>query len=447
MVSCMSRDAGLGSPSWRTHFERRLATRSRIAKLTQWGSVSLGPPRFVDGNHAFYLHDGQRHLAWMLAAIGQAKKRVDLEIYIFEPDGTGRAIRDALAAAAARGVIVRLLYDAVGGSNAGASFFAPIITAGGYVTEFNPVAPWRLRVGRLGRKQTWEPNHRDHRKVLVCDTTVAWAKITEEHDPDDAPPEVPSPGEADEEATIAITGGRNIADNYLGSALGNGQWRDCGAVLFGPIAVRLGMMFDSMWEHAAGDDIDVKDFESPELGDFSVMALGSQPGFLNLLQFAISTMARAVHREIRISCAYFIPNARLRRALRFLARHRRTCKLIIPLHNDLRIVAAASRHFLGTLLKSGVEIYRYAADTLHEKTLIYDRKVTIVGSSNLDQRSFRLNYELSVIVIGERFATPVVKWHEIDISDSERYTLDAWERRPWWEKVVDWFWSLFRSQL
>ena len=283
--------------------------------------------------------------------------------------------------------------------------------------------------------------------ATTCDTTVRWAKEAAEHDPDGPPPDAPPEDAASEEATIAITGGRNIADNYLGRALGNGQWRDCGAVLFGPVGIRLAAMFDAMWEHAAGQDLTAPKLTSPELGTFAIMPLGSQPGFLNLLQWAISTMARAVHREIRISCAYFIPTSRLRRALRFLARHRRACKLIIPLHNDVPMVAAASRHFLGTLLKAGVEIYRYAAETLHEKTLIYDGKVTVVGSSNLDQRSFRLNYELSVIVIGERFAGPVIKWHDADLLDSERYTLEAWQTRPLWEKVTDWFWSLFRSQL
>jgi cardiolipin synthase len=233
----------------------------------------------------------------------------------------------------------------------------------------------------------------------------------------------------------------------LGFALGNGQWRDCGAVIFGPVCIRLGKMFDKMWEHAAGPDVTPPPLHSPHLGSMPIMALGSQPGFLNLLQYSISTLARAVHNEIRISCAYFIPTGRLRRVLRWLARHRRNCKLIIPLHNDVPMVAAASRHFLGTLLKAGVEVYRYAAETLHEKTLIYDRSVTIVGSSNLDQRSFRLNYELSVIVIGESFAAPVVRWHDADLLDSERYSLEAWQTRPLWEKVADWFWSLFRSQL
>jgi cardiolipin synthase len=111
------------------------------------------------------------------------------------------------------------------------------------------------------------------------------------------------------------------------------------------------------------------------------------------------------------------------------------------------MVAAASRHFLGRLLRAGVEIYLYAAETLHEKTLVYDRRITVLGSSNLDQRSFRLNYELSIVVVGESFAAPIVRFHERDIQDSQRYTLEEWRTRPLWEKFTDWFWSLFRNQL
>ena len=121
--------------------------------------------------------------------------------------------------------------------------------------------------------------------------------------------------------------------------------------------------------------------------------------------------------------------------------------MVIPLHNDLPMVAAASRYFLGALLRGGVEIYRYAREVLHDKTIVYDRVLTVVGSSNVDQRSFRLNYELSLVVLDEELAERVAASHERDIELSERYTLAAWRSRPWWERVVDWFWSLFRNQL
>jgi cardiolipin synthase A/B len=443
-----SHEGKLGSPEWRRSFERKLARQAVLAKLTQWRSVNPVPPEFVDGNLGFYLHDGATQLSWMLAAIRQAKRRVDFEIYIFEPDAVGRAVLHELVEAAKRGVCVRLLYDAVGGANAGRAFFQPLTNAGGQVVEFNPVQPWRVRVGRLGLKQAWEPNQRDHRKLCVCDTSVAWAKAASTRSPDDDPPPLPTGELAFVESTIAITGGRNVADHYLGKPLGHGQWRDCGVILFGPVSVVLGDMFASMWEHADGLEADPAAFSSPIVGELSVLPLGSQPGFMNLLQWGISRMAILVEHELRISCAYFVPNTRMRRALAKVAKHvDGSCRIVVPLHSDVPIVSAASRHILGKLLRAGVQIYRYAAETLHEKTMIYDRIVTVVGSSNIDQRSFKLNYELSVVILGEAFAAPIVKWHDADLAVSQRYTLADWQSRPLWEKVRDWFWALFRSQL
>lgn len=440
------RGGSIGSPAWRAAFERKLSKRSRLATLTPWRSASSEALRFIDGNHAFYLHDGRDQLAWMLAAIRRARRRVDLEAYIYEPDDVGRALLRALVEAAQRGVFVRVMFDALGAADAGPEFFEPLIAAGGHVEEFHPVKPWRLRMSRIGRMQTWEPNHRDHRKLLVCDATLGWAKASRSsRTPAEPPSDVGS--EDDEPSAVAITGGRNVGENYLGKALGKGQWRDCGVVMFGPVASRLGAMFDEMWDLAEGTDRAPPPLSSGAVGDLAVLPLGSQPGIVNLLQWALSRMAASVRTELRISCAYFVPSVRWRRALAAVCRRSASCKVVIPLHNDVPIVAAASRHLLGGLLRAGVEVFRYAAETLHEKTLIYDRAVTVVGSSNLDQRSFKLNYELSVIVIGEAFAAPVVERHDADLALSERYTLALWRDRPLWEKVSDWFWSLFRSQL
>lgn len=437
--------SGLGSATWREQFERKLATQARLGRLGRFRSVAVEKARFVDHNRAFYVHDGQIQYAWMLAAIDRALTRVDFEMYIFDPDDTGVAIRDALARAAARGVKVRLLYDSIGSANAGPSFFAPITAAGGEAIEFNPMAPWRLRMSKLGRTQRWQPNNRDHRKLLVCDVPLAFADAAS--DTERLPPtEVPE-GDDGPRVTLSITGGRNVAEHYLALALGHGQWRDCGIVMFGPIGVELARMFDAMWDHAEGPSVAVPPLPPTRTGELSIMALGSQPGFTNLLAWALSRMATAVKKELRISCAYFVPTARWRKALSHLARRLLACKIVVPLHNDVPMVAAASRHLLGALLKAGVEIHRYAAEVLHEKTFIYDGNVTVIGSSNIDQRSFRLNYELSVIVLGETFAAPVVAWHDADIRDSQVYTLAEWRQRPLWQKIGDWFFALFRAQL
>ncbi|MFO0555962.1 MAG: phospholipase D-like domain-containing protein [Polyangiaceae bacterium] len=439
----VDRRSEIGSPAWIESFQRKLQDRARLGRYTRLRSVSPSLPEFVPGNQAFYLHDGQLHLDWMVAAIESARYRVDLEMYIFSNDESGRRVRDALVHAAKRGVVVRVLYDSIGSGEAGHSFFQPLVEAGARVVEFNPVAPWRLRMGRLGRTQHWQPNNRDHRKLLVCDTPVSWARASYR---EGEVPCCPEPDDPDRGA-IAITGGRNIGDEYLGAPLGAGQWRDCGVVIFGPVVRHLGELFDAMWFHAEGPDVEPPRIDSERVGDLTILPIGSQPGFMNLLSWALSRMAATIRSELRISCAYFIPSARWRRSLAAAARRTGRCLILLPKSSDVAMVDRASRHLWGRLLDAGVEIYRYSRGVLHEKTLVYDKTVTVVGSSNLDPRSFRLNYELSVIIVGASFAAPVVAWHEGDLASAERYTLALWRDRPWLERLGDWLWSLLRSQL
>lgn len=379
----------------------------------------------------------------MLAAIAAAKRRVDLEMYIFENDATGQRVRDALVAAAKRGVVVRVLYDAIGSASLGHAFFEPIERAGGHVIDFNPIAPWRLRVSRLGKLQSWEPTQRDHRKLLVCDAPARWAPSI--RNPSAPPPDVSDVEPID--GAIAITGGRNVGDVYLSHALGEGQWRDCGVVVMGPVVHQLAAAFDAMWQHASGPPLDGPAIACPAVGDVWVLPLASQPGFVNLLHWAMSRLAGSVQHELRVSSAYFIPTTRWRRALVRAASAGRRCIVLVPRESDVPVVDAASRHLWGKILRGGVEVHRYGDEVLHEKTLVFDRVLTVIGSSNLDPRSFRYNYELSLLVVGERFAEPVVRHHEDDVARSQPYTLEDWRRRHTSEQLGDWFWSLFRGQL
>lgn len=442
------RRLAVGSPGWKTAFEERLQGRARLGNFGVSHAESATIPRFVENNHAFYVRDGRLQREWMLAAIESARERVDLEMYIFEPDETGTRIRDALVAAAKRGVVVRLMFDSIGSVRGGPAFFQPIVDAGGRVVEFNPAAPWRLRMSRIGKMQIWQPNRRDHRKLLVCDAPLSWVRGAMPRDGDrPAPPNPEDDAPGADRAAIAITGGRNIADNYLGMTIGEGQWRDCGVVLFGPVVVELGAIFDAMWFHAEGPEITPPALRRRDVGDLSILPIGTQPGLFNPLQWALSRLALAVRRELRISCAYFIPSVRLRRALATVARRTKRCLVLLPKASDVPMVDRASRHLWGALLKAGIQLFRYAETILHEKTVVYDGVVTVVGSSNLDPRSFRLNYELSVIVIGASFAAPVVEAHEADLARAEPYTLAEWRARPFFQKLGDWMWSLVRSQL
>lgn len=429
--------SGLGGQAWRTQFEARLRSQARWSRLRR-------VPTFVDGNHATFLDDGRDQLQWIIAAIDGARARVDFEMYIVADDEAGRSVRAALVRASERGARVRVLFDSIGSADAGEGFFEPLRAAGADVVEFNPVAPWRRRVSRFGRVQAWRPNTRDHRKLVIADVPASLAERL-------APPSERAPGAEDRRASIAIVGGRNLGDEYLSRPLGEGQWRDCGAVLVGPIIQDLAQLFDQMWlaatEAGPGTRSLAPRFESPPAGEDAIMAIGTRPGFFNLLQWALARLAWSVERELRVSCAYFIPSGRWRRALKGVVRRGAACELLLPKVSDLPIVDAASRHFWGDLLRAGVHIHLHASEVLHEKTLIFDRVLTVIGSSNLDPRSFRLNYELSVLVLGGRFAQGVVQSHAEKLARSERCTLDMWTSRGVLSRLSDWFWSLFRHQL
>ncbi len=439
--------SGFGGREWRARFEAGLRSQAR------WSRPRRAAPAFIEGNHAEFLEDGQTQLAWMLAAIRASRRRVDFEMYIVADDDAGRAVRDALVDAARRGVHVRVIFDSIGSADAGHTFFEPIASAGGELAEFNPIAPWRLRASRLGKVQAWQPNTRDHRKLLIADVPATWASRTVPPSESDVESDMPSLAslDADERASLAILGGRNLGDEYLSRPLGAGQWRDCGAVIFGPIIHELGALFDAMWLQAtsqtAAENRNVPKLRAPPAGDDAILAIGTRPGFFNLLQWALAHLAWSVERELRVSCAYFIPTGRWVRALRGVVRRGGVCLLLLPKKSDLPIVDAASRHFWGTLLAAGVGIFQHTREVLHEKTLIYDQRLTVIGSSNLDSRSFRLNHELAVIVLGERFAREVVAAHAANVERAEPFTYAMWKQRGILSRLTDWFWALFRRQL
>jgi cardiolipin synthase len=238
-----------------------------------------------------------------------------------------------------------------------------------------------------------------------------------------------------------------VGDEYLGLALGEGQWLDAGLVVAGPAAARLGAHFDAMWEHVEGPAVGHRSLSEVAVGEAWVAAIGTQPGLFNELSWALTRTTRLVRTELRVACAYFVPSARWRRALVDVARRTGRALLLVPETSDVPAVDAASRHLWGRLLERGVSIHRYGLGVLHDKTVVYDRKVAVLGSSNLDPRSQRLNYELSVIVVDEAFAAQVADAHEQAFQASRSYRLVDWRARPWLTKAGDWAWSLVRGQL
>lgn len=290
----------------------------------------------------------------MLAAIHNATASVALEVYIFADSEISLRFRSALAAAAQRGVRVRVLLDAIGSYELPDSFWTPLREAGGEVRVFNPIS-----LGRLGI--------RNHRKLLVCD------------------------------GQTAFVGGFNIAKEYEGDGVTCG-WCDLGLRLAGEIVPRLEESFNQMYALA--------DFRHKRLprwrrnvkrmpGDEreQLLLCGPGRGTSPLLQSLRRDLRSA--ESVRLVVPYFLPSFRLRRRLQRLARQGKKVQLILPSKSDVALSLLAGRSLYQRLLRAGVEIYEYEPQVLHAKMFILNGAVYI-GSANLDPRSLHLNYELMI---------------------------------------------------
>jgi len=330
------------------------------------------PPR----NHSFrWFGSGAALLGAQLAAIAQAKRSLRLETYIFADSNIGRQFRDALTDAARRGMDVAVLADRFGSARLPRDFFAPLHAAGGRQTWFNPPRPGRWAL-------------RDHRKLLLVDETCAYL------------------------------GGCNIADEYTGDGIEQG-WRDGGISVEGPIVSALAAEFDRQWERANQETWRLirGGYCQSESAGASVTALFIKPGFgANPLRTWLREDLKQA-QSIDITAAYFLPTRRLRAQLIQADRRGARVRLLLAGKSDVPLMLAATRSLHRQLIGSGVEIFEYVPQILHAKTLVLD-DVVYVGSSNLDPRSLRLNFEIMLRVKDAQLAAQARAQFEADLRHS-----------------------------
>ena len=328
----------------------------------------------------------------MLAVLTTARTSVRLEVYIFRPGDPGARFRDALVAAAGRGVKVRVLLDGFGSSDLLPDYWRALEAAGGEAGVYNPLALDRIVI-------------RNHRKLLVVD---------------------------DE---IAFVGGFNIAPEYLGDGVTRG-WRDLGVALAGPMVRCLAASFDAMWAyreflHPRGIRLRQSRLRRrlKDSGSADVMATGPGIGrnaFRLALRHALQTA-----QDVRIVSSYFLPGFRLRRALQRVARRGGRVQLILAGKSDIGLAQAAGRALYRPLLRAGVEIFEYQPQILHAKLAIVDDAV-FVGSANLDARSQGINYELMVRIVDPALAEQGRALFAADQAHSRPITLAAWRQSQTW---------------
>lgn len=339
-------------------------------------------------NEFNWLTTGEEAFVRTQAAIDRAHASVDLEIYLLASDEAGHAFLDRLAAAARRGVQVRVLVDAFGSIGLLDSFWQPLRAAGGEVRWFNPFSLGRYAI-------------RNHRKLLVCDVAVGFV------------------------------GGFNISNDYAGDGVTRG-WRDLGIELRGPAVTMLQHAFASSWHNAELRHARMPQFRKSRaratLQDRQCELLLSGPGRnSNFIQRQLLNDLRRA-REVDLMVAYFLPTLRLRHALtRVVARGGRV-RMIFAGKSDVPMSQDAARSFYRRLLRAGVEIWEYQPQILHAKIIVID-DVVYVGSANLDTRSLQINYELMLRVNDARLAAEARRIIEGDLPHSLRITRETWRAR------------------
>ncbi|HMO64524.1 MAG TPA: phosphatidylserine/phosphatidylglycerophosphate/cardiolipin synthase family protein [Verrucomicrobiota bacterium] len=341
-----------------------------------------------------WLPTGAAGLRAMLAALGGARRSAGVEGYIIGDDATGRAFRDALAAAAARGVRTRLLVDAWGSLELPDSFWAPARAAGVEVRWVNPLS---LRRGL----------HRDHRKLVVVDDEVA------------------------------LLGGFNFAASYDGDGVRTG-WRDLGLELRGPAVAELGRAFHAQFGLASYQHRRLARFRRhfhPQrhvLPGATLYLLSPGRGRNPLQADLVADLGAA--REIQLVTAYLLPPRPLRRALTGAARRGARVRLILPGRSDVPFARLAARALYARLMRAGLEVYEYEPAVLHSKLYVTDR-AAYAGSANLDIRSLNINYELAVRLDDPRAIAGARELFADHLARSRRIDPATWGARGAGEKL------------
>ena len=372
---------------------------------------SLLGPGIVGGNAVTELLNGDQIFPPMLAAIKGAQKSITFETYIYWSGDIGKQFADALSERARAGVPVHVLLDWVGSAKMEESYLKEMKEAGVQIEKFHK--PHWYNLARL--------NNRTHRKLLVVD------------------------------GQVGFTGGVGIAPQWMGNAQDPDHWRDSHYLVRGPVVAQMQATFLDNWLKVTGKVLHGALYFPPiaPAGAQKAQMFSSSPSSgSESMQLMYHLAITAAERSIDLSVAYFVPDELTQKHLMdALARGVRVRFITPGEHTDTDTVKAASRATWGPLLQAGALIYEYQPTMYHCKVMIVDQLLVSVGSTNFDNRSFRLNDEANLNVYDAAFAKRQTEVFEDDLKRSRRVTYEEWLNRPLREKAHEKLTGWLRSQL
>ena len=355
--------------NWRPWIEEALAARASNAYASLRAMPKLGRMPCLANNQVRLLINGEATFAAIFEAIGQAREAVLIQFFIIHDDRLGRRLQALLRKKAAEGVAVYLLYDRIGSHSLPHAYVQPLRDAGVQVKAF------ATRSGWLNRFQV---NFRNHRKIVVVD------------------------------GVLGFVGGHNVGDEYLGQKPPLAPWRDTHVQVSGPVVACLQESFAEDWFWAARQLPPlILPQAYPDDGVLcQVLASGPADDFETCSLFFVEAIHAATTR-VWITSPYFITDEAVFAALRLAVLRGVDVRLLLPSRPDHRVVYAASSLFAFEAVRAGVRVFRYLPGFLHQKVVLVDDEISAIGSANLDNRSFRLNFEVMLLTVDPAFASEV----------------------------------------
>lgn len=351
------------------------------------------------------LVNGENKFPEVLEAIKSAKHHVHIEYYIFEDDEIGNALAEAMIAKAKEGVKVRFIYDDFGSKTIRKKLVPRLIENGVEAYPFLKVH-FILLANRL--------NYRNHRKIIVID------------------------------GYTSFIGGINVSDRYINSNNEQQYWRDTHLRIDGPGTQYLQYLFLCDWNFCSDSVLEPNRYFFParsqkiaEENKIVQIAASGPDSESPTILFSTLQAINLATKEILITSPYFIPGESLLDALSISSLSGISVKLLVPGKSDSILVNSAARSYYNDLLKAGVEIYQYQKGFVHAKTMVTDKEVAIVGTANMDFRSFDLNFEVNAIVYDTEIATELSDIFYEDLKDAVRIDAELWANRPLYRQLLE----------
>ena len=368
-----------------------------VSKLLQNNNAYLSTNNYVK-----VLRNGEEKFENLKVSLLAARHHIHLEYYIIEDDHLVTSLVDILKQKVTEGVEVRIIYDDVGSSGLKHRFIKDLRKAGIEIFPF-----MKVRFPFF----TSNANYRNHRKIVIIDGAVGY------------------------------TGGINLSGRYLNESNSTLYWRDTHLRLDGECVQQLQIQFLLMWHFVSTIQLPIKVSYFPVLPSYKKTAVqiafsGPDSDWASIM-LAFFKAISVAKKQVLITTPYFIPNDQILTAIQSAALSGVEVKLLIPGKSDTKFVQAATMSYLKETLASGAKVYLYKKGFIHAKTIVVDDNLATVGTTNMDYRSFNINFEINAFVYDTEIAKTLRNQFVEDLLDSEELTNSRWEKRPLTKKFVE----------